>query len=324
MTETKPLLAFAAVIEHGTMHAAARALGMTPSAVSQHISRLEALHGVKLLKRSTRRMAPTEAGAALAVHCVKLRQALLDAQAALDNIKTEAAGEVRLALPSPLTLAPDFQAALLRVAAEFPKISIRLFVSDELADLQRHNIDIALRGCDTALDAPDLVARHLADWQWQIYAAPSYIAQTGQPESPADLRGRRWLSYNGETVVRHVLRRGAERFAGNGQRVAVRRFDERTPTDGGWAGHFSTVGRRNARLGARRQAASAAARLDVAENGVIRGYATPCAVGKSGSGAGLLDGGVSGSLKPSFPNSTLKSNGAAICWTKSNTPTTAA
>ena len=164
MTETKPLLAFAAVIEHGTMHAAARALGMTPSAVSQHISRLEALHGVKLLKRSTRRMSPTEAGAALAAHCVKLRQALLDAQAALDNIKTEAAGEVRLALPSPLTLAPD------------------------------------------------LVARHLADWQWQIYAAPSYIAQTGQPESPADLRGRRWLSYNGETVVRHVLRRGAERF----------------------------------------------------------------------------------------------------------------
>ena len=212
MTETKPLLAFAAVIEHGTMHAAARALGMTPSAVSQHISRLEALHGVKLLKRSTRRTAPTEAGAVLAAHCVKLRQALLDAQAALDNIKTEAAGEVRLALPSPLTLAPDFQAALLRVAAEFPKISIRLFVSDELADLQRHNIDIALRGGDTALDAPDLVARHLADWQWQIYAAPSYIAQTGQPESPADLRGRRWLSYNGETVVRHVLRRGAERF----------------------------------------------------------------------------------------------------------------
>ena len=212
MTETKPLLAFAAVIEHGTMHAAARALGMTPSAVSQHISRLEALHGVKLLKRSTRRTAPTEAGAALAAHCVKLRQALLDAQAALDNIKTEAAGEVRLARPSPLTLAPDFQTALLRVAAEFPKISMRLFVTDELADLQRHNIDIALRGGDTALDAPDLVARHLADWQWQIYAAPSYIAQTGQPESPADLRWWRWLSGSDETIVRHVLRRGAERF----------------------------------------------------------------------------------------------------------------
>ena len=151
------------------------------------------------------------------------------------------------------------------MAAEFPKISIRLFVSDELADLQRHNIDIALRGGDTALDTPDLVARHLADWQWQIYAAPSYIAQTGQPERPADLRGRRWLS-GSKTVVRHVLRRGVERFE--------------LETD-------------NARLGARRQAASAAARLDAAEIGVIRGYAAPCAVGESGGGAGLLDGGVS-------------------------------
>lgn len=58
MTETQSLFAFAAVIVHDTMHAAARALGITLSAVSQHISRLEALHGVKLLKRSTRRMTP--------------------------------------------------------------------------------------------------------------------------------------------------------------------------------------------------------------------------------------------------------------------------
>jgi len=48
MDDLKPLLAFAAVLEHGSMNAAAQALGMTPSAVSQHISRLEKLHGVKL------------------------------------------------------------------------------------------------------------------------------------------------------------------------------------------------------------------------------------------------------------------------------------
>jgi len=68
MDDLKPLLAFAAVLEHGSMNAAAKALGMTPSAVSQHISRLEKLHGVKLLHRSTRRLAPTDAGQALAAH----------------------------------------------------------------------------------------------------------------------------------------------------------------------------------------------------------------------------------------------------------------
>ena len=63
MQDIKPLLVFAAVLEHGSMNAAAAALGMTPSAVSQHVGRLERQYGVKLLNRSTRRMAPTEAGA---------------------------------------------------------------------------------------------------------------------------------------------------------------------------------------------------------------------------------------------------------------------
>ena len=52
MQDIKPLLVFAAVLEHGSMNAAANALGMTPSAVSQHVSRLEAQHGVKLLHRA--------------------------------------------------------------------------------------------------------------------------------------------------------------------------------------------------------------------------------------------------------------------------------
>ena len=78
MDDLKPLLAFAAVLEHGSMNAAAQALGMTPSAVSQHISRLEKLHGVKLLHRSTRRLAPTDAGQALAAHCRRLLATVQD------------------------------------------------------------------------------------------------------------------------------------------------------------------------------------------------------------------------------------------------------
>ena len=58
MQDIKPLLVFAAVLEHGSMNAAAAVLGMTPSAVSQHINRLETLHGIKLLNRSTRSLAP--------------------------------------------------------------------------------------------------------------------------------------------------------------------------------------------------------------------------------------------------------------------------
>ena len=106
MDDLKPLLVFAAVLEHGSMNAAAQALAMTPSAVSQHIARLEHLHGVKLLHRSTRRVSPTEAGATLAQYCRRLSATLRDTRLALDNLKTDIAGEVRLAAPTSMATAP--------------------------------------------------------------------------------------------------------------------------------------------------------------------------------------------------------------------------
>lgn len=208
MHDTKSLLVFAAVLQHGSMHAAAKALGTTPSAVSQHISKLEHTHGVKLLKRSTRQLAPTEAGAVLAEHCRRLQQALSDAQTALDNVKTEAAGTVRLACPSALTAAAAFQTALLQVAQEYPLIRLELKVSDGLADLQQAQIDIAIRGGETALAAPDLVARHLADWRGQIVGAPDYLRYKtiGRPQ---DMENLRWLNV---LPVAYDLQRGAERY----------------------------------------------------------------------------------------------------------------
>ena len=89
MQDIKPLLVFAAVLEHGSMNAAAAALGMTPSAVSQHINRLETLHGIKLLNRSTRSLSPTDAGRALGEYCRRLAATLADTRTVIDNLKTE-------------------------------------------------------------------------------------------------------------------------------------------------------------------------------------------------------------------------------------------
>ena len=89
MQDIKPLLVFATVLEYGSMNAAAAALGMTPSAVSQHINRLEALHGIKLLNRSTRSLAPTDAGRALGEYCRRLAATLADTRTVIDNLKTE-------------------------------------------------------------------------------------------------------------------------------------------------------------------------------------------------------------------------------------------
>ena len=208
MQDIKPLLVFAAVLEHGSMNAAAAALGMTPSAVSQHVSRLEAQHGVKLLHRSTRRLTPTDAGQALAQYCLRLRHTLADTLQALDNLKTEAAGDLNIALPSGMAHAPPFQAALQQLQQHYPAIRPQLYFSDILADLKQGDIDIALRGGNHALDAPDLVARPLATWHWQIVAAPAYLAARPPINTPHQLAEQQWLHY---LPIHAILLRGEER-----------------------------------------------------------------------------------------------------------------
>ncbi|MDO4249495.1 MAG: LysR family transcriptional regulator [Neisseria sp.] len=207
MQDTKPLLVFASVLEHGSMNAAAQALGMTPSAVSQHVTRLESLHGVKLLHRSTRRLSPTDAGRSVGAYCMRLKNTLSDAHQALDNLKNEAAGEVRLAVASGMADAPAFQTALKRLRQLHPNIRLRLYFGDEVADLREGGIDIALRGGEHALADTDLVARHLAAWPWQICAAPAYLAQQGAVTRPEQLNRLHWLHY---LPVNTTLRRGAE------------------------------------------------------------------------------------------------------------------
>ena len=195
MDDLRPLLAFAAVLEQGSMNAAAQVLGMSPSAVSQHISRLEKLHGVKLLHRSTRHLAPTDAGSALGEHCRRLLASVQDARLTLTNLKTDIAGEVRLAAPTGMADADVFQHALRCIRREHPAIRLALYFNEALADLRDGSIDIALRGGAHALDAPDLVARHLTDWRWHIYAAPAYLRDAPAITRPADLAAHTWIYY---------------------------------------------------------------------------------------------------------------------------------
>ena len=205
--DLRPMLVFAAVLEHGSMNAAARALGMTASAVSQHVSRLESLHGVRLLHRSTRRLTPTDAGRALGASCLRLQHSVADTQATLDALKHEAAGELRIAIASGLADAPAFQQTLLRLQEEHPRIRPRLLVGDTHADLEHEGIDIAIRGGEHALDAPGLIARHLATWTWQICAAPAYLEGHAPILHPAQLHQHRWLHY---LPIRTSLNRGPD------------------------------------------------------------------------------------------------------------------
>ncbi|WP_159876134.1 LysR family transcriptional regulator [Aquitalea denitrificans] len=186
---------FATVVEQGSMVAAARTLGMTPSAVSQHVSKLEAEHGVSLLHRTTRSLTLTEAGSLFYQGCADMLAAARLAEQRLNELRDAPVGELRLSAPTGFA-GPMLTEALAPLLAAHPRLSLKLFFHDEMIDLVQHRIDLALRAGD--LKDSSLVARHLADWESVLCAAPSYLARHPAISTPEQLEGHQWVMLDHE------------------------------------------------------------------------------------------------------------------------------
>jgi DNA-binding transcriptional LysR family regulator len=190
MPDLKPYAVFAEVVAAGSMSAAARRLGLTPSAVSQIISGLERQFGVTLLRRSTRSIALTEAGERCYPHCVRLLEAGNAAAASLEQARDAPAGELRIA--APLGFGAHVAPALSPVFAEWPQLRLGLIVEDALIDLVESRIDIALR----VGGRPDSswVGRKLCEMETVLCASPAYLERHGVPDSVVDLERHQWLA----------------------------------------------------------------------------------------------------------------------------------
>lgn len=189
MNDLKPYAVFAETVSTGSMSAAARRLGMSPSAVSQTIRALERQAGVTLLHRSTRKLTLTEAGARCYPHCLRLLEAASAAGDALLHARDAPSGELRVAAPVGfgLHIAP----ALAPVLAAWPQLRLLLLVDDALIDLVEARIDIAIR----VGQLPDSrwIARRLCQLNLIVCAAPAYIERHGLPDTPQALLGHHWL-----------------------------------------------------------------------------------------------------------------------------------
>lgn len=186
---------FATVVEQGSMVAAARSLGMTPSAVSQHISKLESEHGVSLLHRTTRSLTLTEAGSLFYQGCADMLSAARLAEQRLNEMRDAPVGELRLSAPTGFA-GPMLTEALAPLLAAHPRLTLKLFFHDEMIDLVQHRIDLALRAGD--LKDSSLVARHLADWDSVLCAAPSYLARHPAITTPQQLEQHQWVMLDHE------------------------------------------------------------------------------------------------------------------------------
>lgn len=179
---------FAEIVDSGSISAAARRLGSTPSAVSQQLRALERSLGLVLLHRSTRRLTLTEAGERYHPACAAMLAQARSADLALERLRDEPEGELRLAAPIGFG---DLLSTALEPLRRHPRLQLHLLLDDTPIDLIAERVDLALRVGRFADSA--LVARRLGELQRVLCASPRYLAERGWPRHPDELTGHDWL-----------------------------------------------------------------------------------------------------------------------------------
>ncbi|MBH3341758.1 LysR family transcriptional regulator [Pseudomonas mendocina] len=211
--------AFARVVETGSFTKAAATLHMSKTSVTQLVQQLEARLRVRLLNRTTRKVAVTADGAAYYERVVRLLADVDDAETSLSSASLAPRGRLRVDVPSPfarMLLIP----ALPAFYARYPEIQLTLGVSDRIVDIIGENVDCVVRGGE--ISDQSLVARHVGDLQLGIYATPSYLQRVGTPTHPSELEaaghstvGFLW-SRTGKALP-YVMWRGEERIEAQGR-----------------------------------------------------------------------------------------------------------
>lgn len=183
------MLVFAAVVREGGFTPAAKRLGITKQTVSERVARLERVLEVRLLERSTRRVRPTDVGAAYYARCASIAAQIEEANNEVAQRLSEPVGLLRVS--SPYLYGRRF---LGRVVTEFiarhPKMRIEIALADRRVNLIDEGFDMAIRIGE--LDDSSLTARKLSAGHMYYVASPEYLARRGAPD-PTTLRGARCL-----------------------------------------------------------------------------------------------------------------------------------
>ena len=193
---------FLSVAKHRSFRRAAAELGVTPSAISQAVRALEVRVGAALFIRTTRSVGLTEAGERFLSRAKPAFEELVAASEVARELGQRPAGLLRLSVPRavvPILLEP----LIASFCQAYPEIEVEVAASEELIDLAAEGFDAGIRLGQFI--APDMIAVRLTPpFRFIIVGSPAYIARSGRPERPDDLRGHaclRWRRSNGALAL---------------------------------------------------------------------------------------------------------------------------
>ncbi len=191
MDSLSDLSVFCEIVASGSFVGAAERLHMTPSGVSKKLSRFEARLGVRLMNRTTRSLALTEAGRDLYARGQDILSSVEEAEAQAQQVSLTPRGRLRVACSDAFAihvLAP----MLPTFAGRYPEVPITLIQGDGPLDILEERVDVAIRFARPKNAA--FVAKRLIPDPWVVCASPAYLAQFGAPTAPADLLSHRCLT----------------------------------------------------------------------------------------------------------------------------------
>ncbi|HEY0031891.1 MAG TPA: LysR family transcriptional regulator [Devosia sp.] len=187
------LAVLSTIVEAGGFSRAAPILGVSPSALSHRVKALETRLGVRLLNRTTRSVAPTEAGERL---MARLRPAMTEIDAAIADLDTDRgrpAGRVRVTAHR----SAAFELVLPRLpqfGLDYPEITVELVIDDGLVDIVASGFDIGIRRAPSL--EQDMVSVRLDDGDdLFVVASPAYISAFGAPQHPQDVLNHHCINY---------------------------------------------------------------------------------------------------------------------------------
>ena len=188
--ETAELLAFTRIVDARSLSRAAAELGVPRATIGRRLARLEQRLGTRLLRRTTRSLALTDAGERFYRQARMVLDALAQAQTCVRSASAVMRGDLRVSLP------PVDDEALLAMIASFvkehPDVRLQVDFSTRVVDLVREGYDVALRA-STGIE-PGLVARMIQRDKVIAVAAPAYLAEHGTPRTVKELRKHRCLT----------------------------------------------------------------------------------------------------------------------------------